>query len=58
MILYIVFFAQAKSKDFEKLMTEKVVEIEDLPWEKVFNTSLDGPNVNKKLHELFDKSLI
>ena len=58
MIPYFNFYAQAKSEDFEKLMTEKVVEIEDLSWEKVFNTSLDGPNVNKKLHELFDKSLI
>lgn len=51
------FFARAKSEDLEKLITERVVGIEDLPWEKIFNTSSDGPNVNKKLHQLLDNSL-
>ena len=30
------FFAQAKSEDLDELMTEKLLEIESLPWEKVF----------------------
>ena len=41
----------------EKLITERVVGIEDLPWEKIFNTLSDGPNGNKKLHQLLDNSL-
>jgi hypothetical protein len=52
------FFCRAKSEKLTELFIEKVLDIHELPWDKVFNTSSDGPNVNKKMHELLNNNLI
>ena len=53
-----LFFARATAEDLEEKFVKKLFTPETpLPWDKMFNTSTDGPRINEKLHGLMNTEL-
>ena len=51
------FFARATAEKLAELFVENVFKEASLPWNKLFNTSSDGPRINEKLHSLMNARL-